>query len=153
MSKYLQILKRRKPRSSSLPVQYDAHGNQESPKLPKDKSSQAVVHRSGIIFTFGNENVLKKKKCETRLPGTEGKGKDNTSPRLLLPIVIVLGWRWDVLQGKVLNSECEWRSHVPRCVVFFRVCLLENTCMKAVEKLRNGLVRGRMFCTDPVETG
>ena len=61
-----------------------------SPKV-RVKSPQSAEPGSEVLFTFENRNGLLNKKKQTIHAGTAENEQEPTSPKLLLPIVVVLG--------------------------------------------------------------
>ncbi len=88
MSKCLPFLKRRR-RSISRSL-YNSQDKSLSPEEAMSvKSPQSTVPSPEVIHTFKNGNAFNKKK-QNMHPGTADKERDATSPKLLLPIVVVL---------------------------------------------------------------
>ena len=63
-----------------------------SPKV-RVRSPQSAEPGSEVFFTFENRNGLLNKKKQTMHAGKAGSEQEPTSPKLLLPIVVVLGWK------------------------------------------------------------
>lgn len=68
-----------------------------SGEAAKLTSPQSASSSSEVVFTFENGNVFSKKKQSMR-PELAEKKRDATGPKLLLPIITVLG-----------RSECQTR--------------------------------------------
>ena len=67
------------------------HGARDNSQCPEEAmnvtSSQSAVPVPDVIFIFESGNALSKKK-QTRIPRT---AENATGPKLLLPIVVILG--------------------------------------------------------------
>ena len=91
MSKCLPFLRRRRKSNSLL-----ACDRSQSPKETlRVESPQSADPVSEVIFTFQNGNCALNKKKQTMHAGTAENEEEPTSPKLLLPIVVVLGWKVD----------------------------------------------------------
>lgn len=127
MSKCLPFLKRRR-RSISRSL-YDAHDKSLSPKEATTvKSPQSAVPSPEfeVIYTFENGNALNKKK-QAMHPGTAKKEGDATSPKLLLPIVVVLDWNVDQDFNRMDMKErnrTEWALWCYFFLFIYDLCLL-----------------------------
>ena len=90
MSKCLSFFKRRNKKPSRSPL----CGALDNPVSPREeerlRSPQSASPSSEVILTFKNGNFLTLKKQAMHPESTE-KGTDATRPRLLLPIIVVLG--------------------------------------------------------------
>ena len=87
MSKCLPFLRRRRKSISLL-----LGNNSPSPKeTVRVESPQSVDPGSEVIFTFESGNGAFNKKKQTMHVGTAENEQEPTSPKLLLPIVVVLG--------------------------------------------------------------
>ena len=87
MSKCLPFLRRRRKSISLL-----ACDKSPSPKETVGvESPQSADPGSEVIFTFENENGAFNKKKQIMHVGTAENEEEPTSPKLLLPIVVILG--------------------------------------------------------------
>ena len=94
MFKCLPILKSRKAKRSCVKISSSVpHENPVNSTLQREKSSQAAAQKPWVVFTFENqEHPLKKKNNEISHSDTVQKEESNNGPKMLFPIVVVLGW-------------------------------------------------------------
>ena len=68
------------------------HENPVNSTLQREKRSQVAAQKPWVVFTFENqEHPLKKKNNEISHSDTVQKEECNNGPKMLFPIVVVLG--------------------------------------------------------------